>query len=319
MRYRLSAPLAALLLSLAASASAQNPPRDPAAAAALFHEGREAARRGDYAVACPKLTDSYRLDPAPGTALNLADCNEHLGKIASAWQLYLQAVEMLEPKDDRVAIARQRGAALERRIPRLTIALAPDAPPGARVLRDDAELGAASLGTALPIDPGDHVVIVKAPDREDSRFAVRLAEGESKRITVAPGRVREAPAPIAGPSAAVDVAPPRRNTAVRTAGFVVGGVGLVGLGTAIATGLVLPGKKKIVDANCDLDHVCNQAGFDAAQSGKTLAAANTAAWIAGGIATAAGVVLVVVGSLPGAPPRAAIRVTSTGASLGGSF
>src|SRR5262249_26584812 len=75
---------------------------DPAAAEALFREGRAAAQKGDWETACPKLRESQRLDPAAGTLLNLADCEEHRGKVATAWQLYRQVVESLPETDERV-------------------------------------------------------------------------------------------------------------------------------------------------------------------------------------------------------------------------
>jgi tetratricopeptide (TPR) repeat protein len=79
---------------------------DPPAAQALFKQGRDAAKRGDHATACEKFAESYRLDPAPGTLLNLGDCKERLGMLASAWQYYTAAAEQLS--DERTDIARQR-------------------------------------------------------------------------------------------------------------------------------------------------------------------------------------------------------------------
>jgi hypothetical protein len=46
----------------------------------------------------------------------------------------------------------------------LTIHLAEDAS-HLRVLRDDVELGSASLGVALPVDPGKHTVVTREGDR----------------------------------------------------------------------------------------------------------------------------------------------------------
>lgn len=316
MRYRVFLPLVVLALGVARApaAAADGTGTDPAAAAALFQEGRDAAKRGDYAAACPKLADSYRLDPAPGTLLNLADCNEHLGKLASAWQLFQQAAEHLTPTDSRMPVAKQRIAALETRLPRLTVALSPSAPPGTRVTRDAVELGGGSLNTALPVDPGEHVVVATAPDRADRRYTIKVGQGQTERIEVEPGDpVVRAPA-LKDKERDPDASPSLRPTGlgtVRTVGIVVGGVGIVGLGVAIGTGLMLPGKQSIIDAHCGPDNLCDKSGYDAAQAGKTLAAVNTVMWFVGGISTGIGAALIIVGGPgrdPDGKPRAALHV-----------
>jgi hypothetical protein len=331
MRYRVFLPLVAVALSTALPAAADG--TDPAAAAALFQEGRDAAKRGDYASACPKLADSYRLDPAPGTLLNLADCNEHLGKLASAWQLFQQAAEHLTPTDTRMPVAKQRIAALEARLPRLAVSLSADAPPGTKVTRDAVELGGGSLNTALPVDPGEHVVVATAPDREDRRYTVKVEQGKTERLVVEPGDpVVRSPAPKEKGQAPDVVAPqgPTGLGKVGTVGIVVGAVGLAGLGVAIGTGLMLPGKQSIVDAHCGSDNLCDKIGYEAATGGKTLAAVNTAMWFVGGIVTGVGVALVIVGGAGGGSgrdadpkPRAALHVGplpgGAGASFGGTF
>ncbi len=92
---------------------------DPAVADALFRKGREAAEKGDWATACPKFAESQRLDPAPGTLLNLADCEEHTGQLATSYEHFKTAVETMAPNDDRIPFAKQHMAAVEKKVPHL--------------------------------------------------------------------------------------------------------------------------------------------------------------------------------------------------------
>src|SRR5438034_11691204 len=65
------------VIALLATGRAQG--QEQTVAESLFRDARKEMRGGDYAAACPKLKDSQRLDPSPGTLLNLAICNEPLG------------------------------------------------------------------------------------------------------------------------------------------------------------------------------------------------------------------------------------------------
>src|SRR5687768_5789067 len=73
--------------------------RDPAAAEALYRAGRDAAKKGDWEKACAQFAESQRLDPAPGTLLNLADCEERRGLIASAWTHYTEVEHQFKAHD----------------------------------------------------------------------------------------------------------------------------------------------------------------------------------------------------------------------------
>src|SRR4051812_24565538 len=87
--YRWFALIACLLApsALAAQASEGSEMRGTASQA-LFDEGRRLLEAGNYVEACAKLDESYRLDAAAGTLLNLALCHEQQGRSASAWFEY---------------------------------------------------------------------------------------------------------------------------------------------------------------------------------------------------------------------------------------
>src|SRR5215472_3244398 len=125
---RCAALAGAFLLVSVAPTSALAQARDPAAAEELFRKGREAIRRGDYAAGCPMFEESQRLDPSVGTLMNVADCEEHDGALATAWGHWHDIVDaMARSGDDRIGVARSRLEGLDKRVPRLTVHLSADA------------------------------------------------------------------------------------------------------------------------------------------------------------------------------------------------
>src|SRR5436309_1887312 len=62
----------------------------------LFEEGKKLAAAGNYTDACPKFLASYNLEHRTGTALNLADCYEKSGQLASAWARFVEVATVAE-------------------------------------------------------------------------------------------------------------------------------------------------------------------------------------------------------------------------------
>jgi hypothetical protein len=162
-------------------------PRDPVTAEWLFRAGRALMKTGDFVTACAKLEESLRLDPAVGTSMNLAECEEKLGRTASAWQRWGAAADQLPTRDKRRAVALAHARALEKVIPRLTISVSPDAPSTLQVERDGVVLGKASLGAPLPVDPGRHSIVVTAPGHHPREIDLIIAASEHRSLTVEPG------------------------------------------------------------------------------------------------------------------------------------
>jgi hypothetical protein len=240
-------------------------------------------KRGDYAAACAKFQESERLDPtASGTLLNLAECEEKGGLFASSWQHLRQALDELPPSDDRVAFTRARLAAIEPQVPKLIVRLAPTAPSTAHIRRGTVEIGAASLGTPLPVDPGPEEILVSAPGYETRRYTVELRAGEVKEIQAEVG---------------LPILPLRSesSSAWRTAGYVTGGVGLAGLGLGAVMGVLAIGRNNFMNARCSPgpDRTCSsEAAVTAGTTGRTYADISTVSLIAGAVLVAAGTTLV---------------------------
>lgn len=278
---------------------AQAQQRDPTAADALFRDGRALLKEKNYAAACPKLAESYRLDPAPGTLFNLAQCEEGRGRLASAHERWQGLIDTLTAAgklaDERLPAARERVAALGPKVPRLTIKIKSSAPPETVVLRDGVELRGAGLNVALPVDPGEHVIVARAGYRKDGEARVTLAVAESRTVEVEPGgEDGTRPVAAAASTAAPPPPPPAEPThGRRNAGYAVAGVGVLGLVGAGVTGLMLSGKQSTIDGHCNAQtKTCDSQGLDATDSGKTLLRVNTALWAVGLIGAGVGTYLI---------------------------
>jgi len=261
--------------------------QDAATAGALFDKGVADMQAGRFEAACPALEESQQLDPHPGTLFTVAECQAKWGKLATAvahYQDYIGVVSRLAADQqarhhERVETANAQVAKLKPSVPLLTLVLPANAPPGTAVSRDGVRLQGAALGVALPVNPGEHVIVTRAPGGQDFSTSVSLAPGQSKQLDLT---VKPAPTglPVAAP-AAPTLAPAPTEPAGRnpnpidehrhsnTPAYVIGGVGVAGIVVGSITGFMVLGKKSTVNSEC-MDHVCRQAGTNAANSGKTL-------------------------------------------------
>jgi hypothetical protein len=285
--------------------------KDPAAGEALFREGRALSDAGDIAGACAKFRESDRLDPAVGTTFNIADCEERLGRLARAWTLFDEVAQRLPMADKRRAVAQKRAAALEPRLPKLNVRLSVSSPATVRVVRDGVELGSASLGTALPVDPGEHVVVVSAPGREERSFKVMVSEREIRALEVEPGPVTKTTPAVEPPALAMTTdAAPSEQPRSPVLGYVVGGVGVAGFIVGAVAGVLVLQKKGIVDEHCDANKQCDDEGHEATKSGKTWGIVTTAGLITGAVGVSAGTYLIL--SAGSSDERAAAGIALSG-------
>ena len=209
-------------------------PGDAAAAETLFEEGRKLMAKGNHAQACPKFVESYRLDPALGSLLNAATCHKAEGKTATAWSEFRDAEQQARRAGDtkRSKFAADKAAEIEPSIPKLIITIV-EPPAGTKVSRDGLALGEASLNTPLPVDPGEHAIRVEAPGFVPFETTVEAFAG--KRASVVVPELERAPAgaaPAEGGASSgetPDKPAPDEGSDHRTAGLVVGGVGVASL------------------------------------------------------------------------------------------
>lgn len=310
----------ALLIGPPASADPPSPasPTDTAAAEVLFQQAQKLFADGDYAAACPKFATSYQLDPGLGTLLNLARCYEKANKVASAWVVYVDLASLAARagQADRHAIATERMVALEPELMRLSLKVPIGEP--VEVTLDGELVNPELFGSALPLDPGEHVVTARRPGGEPYwSQAVRLTEpGQTVELVVEapPPQAAEPPAPEPVPPPA-PVTPPPAPTPVTPSvteeggvdawivtGSVLGGVALVAFG--VSAGFTADASSAWGEAGCR-DGLCPDADAQALseRAGRSADVATGLA-VGGGLVAAVGAVFFVVGLTSGEPDHA---------------
>jgi serine/threonine-protein kinase len=317
--------------ALAAGDAGAQSAQDAAAAEVLFEQAKSLMRERKYAEACAKLSESNRLDAGIGTMLWLADCYEKNGQSASAWAEFVEAADAAGKRhDDRQKVARERAAALEPTLSRLTV----DVPRASdlselEVTRDGAIVGRAVWGTPVPVDPGPHALAASAPGRKAWQATVTVEPGGRSGVVTVPPLEPE-PVPGAGAAAPPVATPPpdrsptgaradaieRRSPAAapsqppgvseppRTLGLVAAGIGVVGI--AVGSVLGIDAKLHLDDSNadghCDRDNHCDPVGTAERHQALDAATASTIAFAAGGVLVAAGLGLYFTSPRSGSAP-----------------
>jgi hypothetical protein len=160
---------------------------DVATAEVLFQEGRRLMLEGKREEACEKFAESQRLDPSSGTLINLATCHAELGLTATAWAEFLASARMAyaQQRPQRGAEAERRAAELEPLVSYVTVNV-PSPPPGLTVYKNDTELSASTLGVELPVDPGPHRIVARAPGYSEWSTTITISKPAERAIVDIP-------------------------------------------------------------------------------------------------------------------------------------
>jgi hypothetical protein len=238
---------------LAGTARAEEPA--PAARAeTLFQAGRQLMREGRYAEACPKLEESQRLDPAPGTRLNLADCWERAGRTASAQREFLAVAAEAETQGekDRAEIARSRAKQLEIKLTKLALMVPAEARvAGLQIFRNSVLVAEADWSKPQPIDPGSFVIEARAPGRRTykSEFALP-GDAATHNLTI--------PLLVSNSGPAVGSPATEESSTTRAEWLQRGGIGLAGLGVVGVTLGTAFGVRAVKLYDRSRDQGCNE-------------------------------------------------------------
>ena len=302
-----------------------------ATAQGLYESAAELIKAGRFAAACPKLEESQRLDPAMGTQFFLATCYESTDRPTSAWSLFLEVANAAKAsgKALREATATQRAAALEPRLPRITVVVAEANAglPGLAVSRGDTPLKPVVWGSPIPVDFGAHTVRAAATGKVPWDATVSVRElGQRVEVRVPP--LLDASPPVGQEPGAGDGADPparasttqdasQRFPAQRVAALVVGITGAAGLVAGGSLGLLARSAWLQADAACPAHTACSPAAHEESARAVSLAMGSTIAFAVSGAAVTAGLVTWFTTTVRG--PSARVRLTPAAAGALGAF
>ncbi len=274
---------------------------------ALFTEAAVAAEEGRYADACPMLEKSLALDPAIGTEFNLADCHEHVGRLASAW-IHYRSVEKnahIAGKSERESAAHARLVVLEPKLGWVKLVPAPGSAVGRLEVDGNAVSLTADSPRGTPLDPGARRLTVTSTAQEVFTETVTAIAGKSVSVRVFAERKPELFPPTQEPA---------RGNAQRSLAIALGAGGVVGLAVGGVTGIASiignsDAKKLGLEYGCDKpQNPCRNTDTstgdpkDAAAAwtkATTFGTVSTIGFVVGGVSAAAAIVLWVT-----APKRA---------------
>jgi hypothetical protein len=277
---------------LLAPASARADSEDQAAAETLFKDARDLLRAGQVDEACRKFSESYRLDHAAGTLLNLALCHEKQGKVASAWVEYTQSVALARQAGNasREQVASEAAAALEPRLPRLTVTVPDEARlKGLEVIRNQSAIEQGGWGTPLPVDPGDVLIEAHAPGYKPWSTRITLQAGEAKSVAIPVLALDEQTLAASKPS---------WWTASRRTGAILGAAGVASIAVGSYFGVEALQTKQQAMTQCpsrDGEVRCNTSGSSLSKTAVEQAWVSDITIGVGVAAVVAAVVLVVTG------------------------
>ncbi len=280
---------------------------DKATADVAFNEAKRLMGEGKVAEACPKFELSQQEDPQLGTQLNLADCHERLGKLATAWAEFREAMETAKNRgDNREAFARERSEKLAPRISHVKLTRRGGVE-DVRVQIDGRDQ-TALVGVAVPIDPGKHVIATRVGSGPEATTTIEIVKEHSELEIVVPIENDEPATPSSGRGRT------RKIAAIATAG---GGLVLAGIGLYF-------GKRAFDQYDdshkyCDANNRCDPTGQGLIDDAKSSALKSDVFIVLGAAAVVGGAVLWFTAPKEHPTPAVTARPVVTPTVVGGAL
>ena len=289
-----------------------------AGARAAAVEGAKAFKEQRWADAIDFFTRAEKVVHAPPHLLYIARAQVELGRLVAARENFLKIKrENLPPTAPQAFQAAKRDAvtdlaALEPRIPYVSVSVQGGDGPNINVTMDGKPVPSALVGVPTPVDPGEHKFHAKGDGVESAVATVNIKEGSKETVLLtlqpSPGATADGPGPgeaglggegdgsEGGDDPGGDTGTSGVNQPMRIGSYAAFGVGVIGLGVGTIFALQSASKQSDSDDlfdKCDPDCTAAQKNEVIALDNDSTNASNvaTAGFIIGGVGIAAGVAL----------------------------
>jgi len=136
---------------------------------------------GNFTIACQLHEQALRAERTESRLAGLANCYEKAGRNASAWLAFTTAAGVAKDEPLRTRSSAQAERLLAR-VSRLQLAIAPELESSVEASFDGHPVMAAHWNQALPLDPGDHTVIVRSGGTEAMRKVLTVGASASQLV-----------------------------------------------------------------------------------------------------------------------------------------
>lgn len=274
-------------------------PASAADSAATFAKAIELFTTEKYQEALPLFREAHQASGSPNARIYVARCLLEIGEVPQAYEEMKATVSDATARaetEDKYVPTRDSAAAelalLERRVGKLVVAIT-NPPDGTAVQVNGRELPAERLGVPVAVLPGKVTVVVRAAGKEPVDREIDVPAGQTRSLALTLQDQAEGGDPEP-PPVAPDGPDQAEGGGLRIAGYVVAGVGLVGIGVFAITASMAKSDFDELDEECG-GVTCPASEQGRIDDGRTLNTVANVSLIAGSVVLAGGVALIIFG------------------------
>lgn len=267
----------------------------------VFTEGQAAFDKGDQTTGCRLMRKSLNLFAVANALFHVAQCDEADGKLASALAHWQRGLSLVDNNDKRVGPVKKSIAALEGRLPKLSVVIPPRFAP-LEVLVDDEPIEPEMLQAPFFVDVGKRVITIRKAGHKERKVELVVQERERTELVAEPGDAESAdvcpPAPV--------IPPPPNLSPLKISAYAALGVGAAALIGAAATGGFIVSNDTAINQSCPNKICSGGRPNEIIDDQRTLIPLNGVFWGVGLVGAASGTAMLLIANRLGKENKAPV-------------